>query len=228
MEVHFWDMDGTLVDGDVDTSWKAYLIEKGVAPPEAQAKTDFFYEQYCRGELDQTAFSRFQHAEFVGRDYATMAAMSRDHFAKHIRSLLYPSAVKMLRRQQGLGLPLVLLTATSRELSEPVAEYLGLADLLATNLERVDGRYTGEVAGVYCGGIGKVGYIQSYVQARGSRIEDAYYYGDSVADIPVFEAVGHPVVCNPGDALRRVAAERGWRVLNFASPEPGLQATGNR
>lgn len=217
MEVHFWDMDGTIVDGDVDTSWKTFLIDKGIAPAEATVTTEFYYEQYCRGELDQIAFGRFQHAEFAGRTYAEMASLAHEHFEQSIRSCLYQRAVDWVKQQQSRSLHLALLTATSRELSEPVAAHLNITNILATNLEQIGGRYTGEVSGVYCGGSGKVEYILPYLESRGAKINEAYYYGDSMADVPVFEAVGHPVVCNPGDALRQIATERDWPVHDFAS-----------
>jgi len=220
MQVHFWDMDGTLVDGDVDTSWKAYLMEKGIAPPEARALTDFYYAQYERGELDQRAFARFQHAEFVGRDYAEVSAMAHDHFQACIRTRLYPKAVAWVREQQAEGHHLVLLTATSQELAEPVAEYLGFENLLATNLERMGGCYTGEIDEPYCGGPGKVAYIRPYLKGLGASIEQAFYYGDSMADTPVFEAVGQPVVCNPGETLRKLALRHGWPIHDFADNAP--------
>ena len=83
----------------------------------------------------------------------------------------------------------------------------------------MDGRYTGEIA-YYCYGAEKATAAAAIAQERGYRLADCYAYTDSITDLPLLEAVGHPVVVNPDRGLRRVAAERGWPVREFTAPVP--------
>jgi phosphoserine phosphatase len=80
-----------------------------------------------------------------------------------------------------------------------------------------DGKYTGEVA-FYCYGEGKVQAIRELAAREGYPLDHCYAYSDSITDLPMLEAVGHPNVVNPDRGLRREATERGWPVLSFSRP----------
>jgi phosphoserine phosphatase len=88
-----------------------------------------------------------------------------------------------------------------------------------------DGRYTGDVA-FYAYGEAKAARMRELAAERGYRLTGCYAYSDSITDLPMLEAVGHPVAVNPDRALRRVAAGRGWPVLSF--PEPARGRPGRR
>ena len=88
---------------------------------------------------------------------------------------------------------------------------------MATRMVVEDGRYTGEIA-FYCYGEGKVEAIRQLAAREGYALEHCYAYSDSITDLPMLEAVGHPTVVNPDRALRKEAAARGWPVLTFSRP----------
>jgi HAD superfamily hydrolase (TIGR01490 family) len=208
-------MDHTLVNNDCDVSWKHFLIDRGLAPATDLELIDFFYEQYSRGVLDDTAFVAFQLREFVGRGLDEIRAWSQQHFDERVRDLIYEGAMDRLRGQIRTGDRVCLLTATNRFIAEPVAAYCGFEDLIATDLEIVDGRFTGKIEGAYCIAEGKVERLTVYCNDYGASPADASYYGDSIADIPVLTAVGYPVAANPVPRLREEADFKGWQVVDF-------------
>ena len=101
----------------------------------------------------------------------------------------------------------------------PIAEQLGITDVIATRMVVEDGRYTGEVA-YYAAGPTKAEAARELAKERDYDLSSSYAYSDSVSDVPLLETVGHPTVVNPDRGLRRVAAERGWPVLEFRHPIP--------
>ena len=101
----------------------------------------------------------------------------------------------------------------------PIAEELGISDVIATRMVVEDGRYTGEVA-YYAAGPTKAGAARDLAKERDYDLSSSYAYSDSISDIPLLEAVGHPTAVNPDRGLRRIATERGWPVLEFRHPVP--------
>lgn len=215
MIVRFWDMDHTLLDNDCDVSWKLFLIEKGMAPRSDLERIVHFWEEYEKGMLDPVSFNEFQLREFAGKTVGEIGVLADEHFDKVVRDKLYGDARKMIKDQREAGDVTCMITATNVAIASPVAVYLGFDSIIATVLEISDGRYTGNISGEYCVGAGKIPFMREFCADRGSDLDESYYYGDSIADLPVLEAVGNPVVVNPRENLRRIALERGWPVMDF-------------
>ena len=100
---------------------------------------------------------------------------------------------------------------------EPIGEMLGADRVVATRMVTEDGRYTGEIA-YYAYGENKAEAMRQVAAESGYDLADCHAYSDSVTDLPMLTAVGHPTAVNPDRALRRIAAERGWPVLEFTRP----------
>jgi HAD superfamily hydrolase (TIGR01490 family) len=108
---------------------------------------------------------------------------------------------------------LLIVTATNRFVTAPIAREFGIDQLLATEPEIANGRYTGRVAGTPCYREGKVTRLGEWLAQQRLTLADSWFYSDSHNDLPLLEQVTHPVAVNPDDILRAVAAQRGWRVL---------------
>jgi pyridoxal biosynthesis lyase PdxS len=89
--------------------------------------------------------------------------------------------------------------------------------VIATRARIEDGRYTGELE-FYCYGRGKAEAVRSLAERLGIDLQGSYAYSDSITDLPMLEAVGHPVAVNADRDLRREAEQRGWDVRDFRSP----------
>ena len=112
---------------------------------------------------------------------------------------------------------MVVVSASGTEVVEPIGEMLGADDVIASRLEIVDGRYTGEID-YYAYAEEKARAIEEMAAARGYDLEQCFAYSDSITDAPMLEIVGHPHAVNPDRDLRRLAATNGWPVLHFTRP----------
>ena len=215
-EVYFFDMDHTLIDNDCDVSWKDFMVAEKLAPPEALKTAAYFYQTYLEGRLDPVAFTRFQLNEFIGHTEQEMAALCRKHFEVMVKPKIYPEAEKLVRDTIAAKHMAVLLTATNRMIAKPLADYFGIPRIVATELETdANGGYTGRFSGVYAAAEGKLAKAEEFCRKNGLSLKTAACYGDSINDRFLLDAAGFPFVVNPGMELKKLAIEKGWKILNF-------------
>lgn len=215
-QFYFFDMDHTLIDNDCDVSWKDFMVAEKLATPEALITAADFYQTYLEGRLDPDAFTRFQLNEFIGHTEEEMLELSQKHFAVMVKSRIYPEAESLVRSTITAGHLVVLLTATNRIIAKPLADYLGISQIIATELELNNyKRYTGKFSGVYAAAQGKVVLAQKFCIDNQLSIKHAAYYGDSINDRFILDNVGFPFVVNPDSELNKLAIEKGWKILNF-------------
>ena len=101
---------------------------------------------------------------------------------------------------------------------EPIGEMLGVDRVVATRMVTADGRYTGEIE-FYAYGENKAEAMRAAGRGEGGYdLADCYAYSDSITDLPMLSAVGHPTAVNPDRALRKAALERGWPVRSSPGP----------
>lgn len=133
-----------------------------------------------------------------------------------VDSLAYPEALELIIDHQAAGREVVVVSSTGADVVEPLGRMVGADRVIATRMVVADGRYTGQIA--FCAsGSGKVRAMRELARTSGYTLADCHAYGDSITDLPMLEAVGHPHAVNPDRALRRIAESRGWPVLEFGS-----------
>ncbi len=121
-----------------------------------------------------------------------------------------PGVLRAIERHRQEGHGNVLSTSSSPWISRLAVAELGLDDYLCTEIEVVDGALTGRIEGTPNFGQGKLTRLQAYAGERGIPLEDIWFYTDSAADLPLLEAVGHPVCIAPDPQLASIARQRGW------------------
>ncbi len=213
---YWFDMDHTLINNDCDVSWKEYVVKHALGPADSMKKADEFFEQYNRGTLDHEAFLKFQLLEFVGQTESTMQTHARAHFEEFVRDKVYADAKNYIAQLRAEGKKTGILTATNTILAQPLAEYMEVDFLLGTTLEQRNGVYTGGYLPPFGGGKGKVEIITGFAEHAGVMLADIAYFGDSINDRFILEAVGHPFAVNPSPALDALAEQRGWTKIKFA------------
>ena len=213
---YFFDMDHTLIDNDCDVSWKDFVVAENLAPREALKIAADFYQTYLEGRLDPDAFTLFQLNEFIGRTEPEMSLLCKKHFEQMVKAKIYPEAETLVRKTIAAGRLVVLLTATNRIIAKPLADYFGIDRIIATELETdANGRYTGNFSGVYAAAQGKVVLAEKFCRDNGLSLSNAAYYGDSINDRFILDAVGFPFAVNPGAELKKLAVEKGWEIIYF-------------
>jgi HAD superfamily hydrolase (TIGR01490 family) len=133
-----------------------------------------------------------------------------------LRPLVYAEPLRLVERHRARGERVYIVSATLQEIVQHIADDLGFDGAIGSTCEIVDGLYTGRTLRA-AHGAGKAEALRSLAAAEALDLAESTAYSDSYSDVPFLEAVGHPVAANPDRKLRRIAAERGWPVVDFAS-----------
>jgi len=128
-----------------------------------------------------------------------------------LRPLVYAESFDLVEHHRSRGEPVYIVSATLQEIVEAIADDLDFDGALGTLCEVESGVYTGRAlralhAEEKARAIGELGH----------DLAESTAYSDSHTDLPFLDAVGHPVAVNPDRALRRIAAARGWPIMEFA------------
>lgn len=217
-----FDLDGTLLTGDTDALWCEFLMSEGVLERDAfEAANGDVFERYGRGVITPAEYCAFYAGTLRGKGAAGWAPHRERFVATAIVPRIPAAARALVDTHRDAGDTLVLTTATNRFLTEPIADLLGIGELIATELEIGNERsvFTGRNAGVLNMREGKVARLHAWLSSRGtepSSLDAATFYSDSLNDLPLLRAVGHPVAVDPDARLLAEAAARGWPVLTLA------------
>jgi len=216
MALAIFDLDNTLIGGDSDHAWGEFLVQQGAVDGEHYRKmNDEFYQRYVEGVLDMRDYLAFALQPLAQLDRERLVALHRQFMSEVIQPMWLPAAVRLLQEHRRQGDFLLVITSTNSFIVEPICAKLGVDGFLATNLVMRDNRYTGEVDGEPTFREGKVTRLAAWLEETGHSLEGSSFYSDSINDLPLLDVVDHPVAVDPDDALARLAAERGWRVISL-------------
>ena len=216
MSLAIFDLDNTLLADDSDYLWGRFLVEQGIVDGEVyERENDQFFDHYRAGTLDIQAFLTFMLRPLAEHPLEQLLAWRSQFIEEKIRPILLPKALDLIARHRAAGDTLLIITATNRFLTEPIAELFGVPNLLATEAELVDSRYTGRPSGIPCFQHGKVERLSLWLAETGHTLDQSWFYSDSRNDLPLLERVNHPVATNPDNTLRAVALEKGWPILEL-------------
>jgi len=152
-----------------------------------------------------------------GWDQAKVMALVRETLTEVIEPIVYEEALDLIDSHRAAGHRVYIVSASPAEIVTPLAQYLGVDSTISTRAQiDSEGRYTGGVE-FYAYGPYKAVAILELAASEGIDLTESFAYSDSITDLPMLEAVGHPVVVNPDRDLRRVAVERGWEIRTFES-----------
>ncbi|MBW4936455.1 histidinol-phosphatase [Marinobacter sp. F4206] len=218
MTLAIFDLDNTLLAGDSDHAWGEFLVEEGIVDAEEYRKAnDRFYQEYLNGELDILHYLGFALQPLANHNMDQLLAWRNTFMDKKVRPMMQPKAAELLDHHRDQGHTLMIITATNRFVTELIAEELGIEHLIATEPELVNGRYTGEVAGVPSFQDGKVTRLNDWLEAHDRDLDGAWFYSDSHNDVPLLRAVDNPVAVDPDPTLEALAREKGWQVMSLRS-----------
>lgn len=216
MSLALFDLDNTLIAGDSDHAWGDFLVRKGLVDAEVYKTTnDRFYREYQQGTLDIHEYLAFSLRPLTQYSTTEMLDHRVEFIETWIRPLVLPAALELLERHRQQGDRLLIITATNRFITAPIAELLGVADLIAVEPEFIDGRYTGRVTGTPSFREGKVTRLASWLQQESLGLEGSWFYSDSQNDLPLLQQVDNPVAVDPDDTLRQHAERQGWPVISL-------------
>lgn len=216
MSLAIFDLDHTLLDGDSDHAWGEFLVRHQIVEPEYYRRhNDEFYELYKQGRLDIMEYLAFALEPLTRFTVEELDLLHRQFMQEFVAPMRLPKADELLRKHREQGDFLLIITATNRFVTAPIARALGVDDLLATDPERVGNRYTGRVKGTPCYREGKVERLRQWLDETEHSLDDSYFYSDSINDLPLLEVVTHPFVVDGDERLQAEARQRNWPLLSL-------------
>ena len=222
MKLTLFDLDHTLLDGDTDVLWCDFLIDKGMLERDSfGARNADMARRYGDGTVGVREFADFYVGTLAGRSRLQWEPLRQEFLATKIVPRIPHAAVALVQQHLDAGELVVMTTATNRFITELTALYFDIEHLIATEVETdgegATGVFSGKTSGTLNMREGKVERLEQWLSARGLQLKGSKSraYSDSINDLPLLEAVKHPVAVDPDARLAQVASERGWPVLRL-------------
>lgn len=216
----FFDLDKTIISRSSAFAFSKEFQAGGLISRGTVLRSAYTQFLYVVGGADHDQMEKMRHfmSQLVtGWDVATVREIIHDTLANIIEPVVYAEAVRLIAEHHEAGRDVIIVSTSGAEMVEPIGAMLGADHVIATRLEVNDGKFSGKIR-FYAYAENKARAITDLARKRGYDLDRSYAYSDSVTDVPMLAAVGHPYAVNPDKDLRKVARERGWPILTFEKP----------
>ncbi|WP_432095139.1 HAD family hydrolase [Streptomyces sp. bgisy100] len=216
----FFDLDKTVIAKSSTLAFSKSFYQGGLINRRAVLRTAYSQFVYLVGGADHDQTERMREylsALCKGWDVQQVREIVAEALHGLIGPIIYDEAASLIEEHHTAGRDVVIVSTSGAEVVEPIGELLGADRVVATRMVVENGRFTGKIE-YYAYGPTKAEAVAELAESEGYDLDRCYAYSDSVTDIPMLEAVGHPHAVNPDRGLRREAAARGWTVLSFSRP----------
>ena len=218
----FFDLDKTIIAKSSTLAFGRPFFQSGLINRRTVVRSAYAQFVFAIAGADEDQMDRMRQfitAMCAGWDVAQIREIVNETLHEIIDPIVYSEAVSLIAEHKAAGRDVVIVSTSGEEVVGPIGAMVGADEVIASRMVVEDGKYTGEIA-EYRYGPGKASAIVELAEARGYDLGECYAYSDSVTDVPMLEAVGHPTAVNPDRGLRKVATERGWPVLIFSNAVP--------
>jgi HAD superfamily hydrolase (TIGR01490 family) len=216
MKLAIFDLDNTLIGGDSDYLWGEFLAEQGhVDGAIRQQQNRHYYAEYKAGRLDIHDFLEFQLQPLAGVEPEILDQLREQYLEEKVQSILLDKSFKLIADHRQQGHTLLIITATNSFITQPIAELMGVSNLIASEAEMKDGRYTGKPIGIPSYAEGKVTRLNQWLKENNYQPEETWFYSDSHNDLPLLRIVDHPVAVDPDEILKKEAEILGWPIISL-------------
>jgi HAD superfamily hydrolase (TIGR01490 family) len=218
MQAAFFDLDKTIIARSSTLAFTGHLYRAGMLGRRALARAAMGQLMYMLFGADEDQLAKARDAMLrltKGWDRAQIERIVEEALEEVVAPLVFAEALFLIDEHMREGRKVFIVSASPYEVVHPLARYIGVEDVIATQA-KVDenGLYTGEVE-LYAFGPEKAKAVQAVADEQGISLADSYAYTDSITDLPLLELVGNPHTVNPEKELRTIAEQRGWPILEF-------------
>ncbi|HEX2903405.1 MAG TPA: HAD-IB family hydrolase [Jatrophihabitans sp.] len=218
----FFDLDKTIIAKSSTLAFGKPFFQGGLINRRAVVRGAYAQFVFALAGADEDQMDRMRDyltAMCAGWDVQQIRDIVNETLHEIIDPLVYDEAVELIAEHKQQGRDVVIISSSGDEVVRPIGEMVGADDVIATRMVVAEGKYTGEIE-FYAYGPNKAAGLRSLAEERGYDLSECYAYSDSVTDLPMLEAVGHPYAVNPDRALRKIAIDRGWPTLSFTNAVP--------
>ena len=216
MALAIFDLDNTLIAGDSDHSWGEFLVDQNIVDRQLYKKmNDKFYADYESGCLDIFAYLEFSVEPLTQFSLQELDILHQQFMRDIIEPMKLDQAETLINHHRQAGDRVLVITSTNRFIVEPICNSLGINEIIATDLQIIDGKYTGKVDGTPTFKEGKVERFNQWLKEQNTNNEGSYFYSDSINDMPMLLEVTYPIAVDPDPALRKEAESRHWEIISL-------------
>jgi HAD superfamily hydrolase (TIGR01490 family) len=210
-----FDVDDSLLDGNAGTIFTWYLYNQKAMRPEMRSRIPRIIYEYARHRLTEQDMvevgSRCQQGLYAD----DLRAHAHACFERHLRKRITSGAMRHIRRHLLSGHFVLIASGSPQYIVDEVGRHLRVHAAIGTRTRIVDGKATDQIVPPVVFREGKRAAVEAVLERWDLDPARSWLYSDSVADVPLFEAVGNPVVVNPKAPFRALAERRGWEVQEW-------------
>ncbi len=216
MALAIFDLDNTLIAGDSDHSWGEFLVDQNIVDRQLYKRmNDKFYADYESGCLDIFAYLEFSLEPLTRFTLEELDKLHQQFMRDVIEPMKLGQAEALINHHRQAGDRLLVITSTNRFIVEPICKSLGIDEIIATDLQIIDRKYTGRVEGTPTFKEGKVTRFNQWLKEQKTSSEGSYFYSDSINDMPLLMEVAYPIAVDPDPTLRKEAESRNWKIISL-------------
>ena len=209
-----FDLDNTIINGDSDRNWGQFLAEEGIVEKDYLEKSEAYYDKYHSGELDINSFLNFCIQPLKANSMDKLVELRTSFIEKKIKPIVLSKAKELIIEEQKNN-KVIIATATNSFVTEPIAKIFQVQDLIATEFEIENNKFTGNFIDVPCFQDGKLLKVKNWAQSNGYDLRQATFYSDSINDLPLLNEVGRAVIVDGDEKLISVAEKNNWERTSF-------------
>ena len=212
-----FDLDNTILNGDSDYSWINFLIDIGyVNKDEYEKKNQYFYDKYYEGKLDYDEWAEFALSTIKGKRPEEIENLVNKFLSSVIEPMINIYALRLLHNHYHNNDVMLLASATNSVIVNPIAKRLGFENIVATEVEIVNGVYSGKFQNTPALGEGKLQKVREWMRRNDfSDFKNTTFYSDSINDFPLLSVVNKAVAVNPDNKLREECEKRSWEIVDL-------------
>ena len=212
-----FDLDNTILNGDSDYSWINFLIDiEYVDKDEYDRKNQYFYDKYYEGNLDYDEWAEFALSTIKGKKPHDLEGLITKFMSSVIEPMINIYALRLLHKHYHNNDTMLLASATNSVIVNPIAKRLGFENIVATEVEIIDGVYSGKCKDTPVLGLGKLEKVTEWMLNNNfNDFKNTTFYSDSINDLPLLAAVTKPIGVNPDDKLREECKKRSWEIVDL-------------
>ncbi|MNN04328.1 haloacid dehalogenase-like hydrolase [compost metagenome] len=216
MTLAIFDLDDTLIGGNSPSLWLEHLADIGWLDRESFIpREQELVALYAALQVSLEDYMAFCLQPLVGRSREEVEYVAGPFVEEFIEPLIHSDGMRAIANHRAAGDRILVISASPTFLVQAIAARLGIAEVLATELELQHGHYSGRISGIPAAREGKIQRLAQWLEQQGEALSGAHFYSDSRNDLPLLCHVEHPHAVNPDAALREHAERQGWEILHW-------------